>query len=133
MALRVVVPMTLIGVTLMLAGCATPQQRAQHRENLLAAAGFVQHPANTPQRQKSLQTLPPDRVVRTVHGDRVAYMFADPLVCDCLYVGDQTAWGNYQRELLQLHIANEQETAAQLNADAEFDWDWGPWGPGPWW
>ena len=118
---------------LSLAGCATPAQQAQSRENLLAAAGFVQHPADTAARQTSLQTLPPDRVVRTVHDDRVAYVFADPLVCDCLYVGDQRAWGNYQREMLQLHIADEQEMAAQMNETAAMNWNWGPWGPGPWW
>lgn len=123
----------LAGVGLLLTGCATPAQRAEDQENLLAAAGFTQLPANTPERRNSLNALPPDRVVRTVHGDRVAYVFADPLVCDCLYVGDQRAWGNYQRELLQLHVAEEQEMAAQMNESAAMNWNWGPWGPGWWW
>lgn len=123
----------LAGLGLLLAGCATPAQRAESQENLLSAAGFGQRPANTPQRQASLNTLPPDRVVRVVHGDRVNYVFADPLVCNCLYVGDQAAWGRYQQELLQLHVANEQEMAAQMNENAAMNWGWGPWGPGPWW
>jgi hypothetical protein len=123
-AMRVIFPITLIGATLALTGCATPQQRAEHRENLLAAAGFVQYPADTPQRQESLRTLPRDRVVRTVHGDRVVYVLADPLVCNCLYIGNQQAWGNFQRERLQLQIANEEEIAGEF--------DMGPWGPG-WW
>ncbi|HUN43964.1 MAG TPA: hypothetical protein VMU81_27040 [Acetobacteraceae bacterium] len=125
MAMRVILPMTLIGAALALTGCATPQQQAQHRENMLAAAGFVQHPADTPQRQQSLRTLPPDKVVRTVHGNQVVYVLADPTMCDCLYIGNQQNWGNYQREMLQLHIANEEEIAAE-------NWDLGPWGPG-WW
>jgi hypothetical protein len=122
----------LAGAGLLLSGCATPQEQVQSQENLLSAAGFMQRPANTPVRQNSLNTLPPDRVVRTVHGDRVVYVFADPLVCDCLYVGDQPAWGRYQQELLRLHVANEQEMAAQMNENAAMDWNWGPWGP-RWW
>ena len=125
MAMRFVVPMTLIGATLMLASCASPQQQVEHRENLLAAAGFVQHEADTPERQESLHTLPPDRIVRTVHGTNVVYVLADPMICSCLYIGNQQAWANFQRERLQLHIANEEELASE-------NWDMGPWGPG-WW
>lgn len=120
------------GVGLLVSGCTTPQQRAEHRENLLAAAGFVQRPANTPERQNSLKMLPPDRVVRTVRGDKVVYLFADPLICNCLYIGSQQNWDTYRRELLQLHVANEEEMAAQMNEDAALNWGWGPWGPG-WW
>lgn len=125
MAMRSVVAMMLIGVTLALAGCESPQQRVEHREDLLAAAGFVQHPADTPLRQTSLHTLPPDRIVRTTHGTNVVYVLADPMICNCLYVGNQQAWDNFQRERLQLHIANEEEIASE-------NWDMGPWGPG-WW
>jgi hypothetical protein len=113
-----------------LAGCATPAEQAQDRESLLAAAGFTQLPANTPQRQAELSRLPPNRIMRTIHGDRVAYVYGDPLVCNCLYVGTQANWQNYQNELLQLRIANEQEMAAQMNENAAMSWDWGPWGPG---
>jgi uncharacterized lipoprotein YmbA len=124
-AMRIVIPMTLIGATLMLAGCASPQQRVEHRENLLAAAGFVRHEADTPERQESLHTLPPDQIVRTVHGTNVVYILADPMICNCLYVGNQQAWANFQRERLRLHIANEEEIASE-------NWDMGPWGPS-WW
>jgi hypothetical protein len=120
--MRIVFPMTLIGVVLVLTGCATPQQQVKHRENLLAAAGFVQHPANTPQRQASLQMLPRDRVMREVHGAQVMYVLADPLVCNCLYIGDQRAWGNYQRERLRLQISSEEAMASE-------DWEGGAWGP----
>jgi hypothetical protein len=118
---------------LALTGCATPAQQAQDQENLLAAAGFTQHPANTPDRRQSMADLPPNQVVRTVHGDKVVYMYADPIVCDCLYIGDQHAWGKYQRMRVQLQISNQQLAAAQMNQQAAMNWNWGPWGPGWWW
>jgi hypothetical protein len=120
----------LIGVTLLLGGCVSPQQQAENTENLLAAAGFTARPANTPERAAMLRNLPPARVVQRARGDRFVYMFADPLVCSCLYIGDQAAYGRYRQELLQRQIANEAMMSAQMNEDAA--WNWGGWGPG-WW
>lgn len=124
-------PLALLTAATLLAGCAAiMQQRVENHEDLLAAAGFTARPANTPQRQLALQTLPADRMVRHQRGDRFVYLYADPVVCDCLYIGDQTAYGRYQQELLQRRIAQENIEAAQLNENAA--WDWSFWGPG-WW
>jgi hypothetical protein len=113
------------------AACASPQQIVTQKEDNLAAAGFVAQPANTPQRQTMLTRLPPHHFVRRVHGDSVSYVYADPLVCDCLYVGTQEAYGRYQAYLQQKRLADEQETTAQLYSDSAWDWGaWGPWGPG---
>ena len=111
---------------LLIAACATPQQRAENRENLLTAAGFTAQPANTPERVASLRALPANKVVQRTHGGAVHYVYADPLVCGCLYVGDQAAYGRYQQEVFQRHLANEQAMTAQMNQTA---WDDGPWGP----
>ncbi|MGB6090464.1 MAG: hypothetical protein WBG26_13265, partial [Candidatus Binataceae bacterium] len=54
-------------LALLLGGCAalsqsekpTPQQQSQQLEPMLAAAGFAMLPADTPQRQEQLSTLPP--------------------------------------------------------------------------
>ena len=110
---------------LALAACATPQQRAENRENLLAAAGFTAVPANTPARVASLRALPPNKVVQRTSGNSVRYVYADPLVCACLYVGDQAAYGRYRQEVFQRQLANEQAMTAQMN---QMDWDEGPWG-----
>jgi len=122
--------LALVAACALLSACATPQQIVQNREDLLAAAGFTIRPANTPQRQDLLRTLPPNRFVQRVRGDRVIYLYADPLVCACLYIGDQAAYGRYRQEVFQRRIANDQLLAAQMNQNAA--WEWGPWGPG-WW
>ena len=123
-------PRTLLSALalLVLAGCMSQQQRVADKEDSLAAAGFVQRPANTPERQAMLNRLPPHKFVRHVHGDNITYVYADPLVCDCLYVGSQQAYGQYQQALQQKSIADEQELTAQEYADPA--WTWGPWGYG---
>lgn len=107
--------------------CATPQQRAESRENLpAAAAGFTVQPASTPQGIASLRSLPPNRLVQRTRGDTVRYTYADPLVSACLCVGDQAAYGCYCQEMFQRRLADEQAMTAQMNQTA---WDDGPWGP----
>lgn len=110
--------------------CVSKQERVESKEDLLAAAGFIVRPANTPERQASLRSLPPNRFVQRAHGDRVAYVYADPLVCNCLYVGDQGAYGRYRQEVFQRNLADERQITAQTFAD---DWGWGPWGMGVGW
>lgn len=104
-----------------MSACAQVQQK----EDLLAAAGFTLVPANTPQRQASLSTLPPHKFVRQLRNNVVIYTYADPTICDCLYVGNQAAYDRYRQDVFAQNIANEQEMTAQMNS-----MDWGPWGPG---
>lgn len=115
-----------LAACLLVSACATPQQRAVNREDLLAAAGFTVQPANTPERVASLHSLPANRVVQRIRGQAVRYVYADPLVCACLYVGDQAAFGRYRQDVFQRRLADDQAMTAQMNENA---WDEGPWGP----
>ena len=105
------------------AACTT--QAVQNKEDMLAAAGFTQVPANTPQRQASLATLPPHKFVRQVRANNVLYTYADPTICNCLYVGNQAAYGRYRENVFLRHLANEQQMTAEMN---QMNWD--AWGPG---
>lgn len=113
-------------VTLALcAGASACAMQVQNKEDMLAAAGFTLVPANTPQRQASLSQLPPHKFAHQVRNNRVVFVYADPTICDCLYVGDQAAYDRYRANVFQKNIANEQEMTAQM-----YQMDWGPWGPG---
>lgn len=105
-----------------LAGCANP---VQTKEDMLAAAGFTLVPANTPQRQASLSSLPPHKFVHQARGNKVLFTYADPTICDCLYVGDQAAYDRYRANVFQKQLADEQAFTAQVN-----EMNWGAWGPG---
>jgi hypothetical protein len=111
-------------------GCQSQSSLVSEREDNLAAAGFVVRPANTPERQEMLHRLPPHQFVQRVNGDIVHYVYADPLVCGCLYVGTQQAYNQFKLHQQQQHLADEQLMTAQTYADPAWQWDaWGPWGP----
>jgi hypothetical protein len=113
-----------------LAACESQQQRVVDREDKLAAAGFIIKPANTPERQQMLTRLPANQFVMRQNGDTIHFVYADPLVCGCLYVGTQQAYDQYKANQLQQHLADEQSMTAQTYSDAAWNWNsWGPWGP----
>ena len=82
--------------------------------------------ADTPEKLANLGTLTPRRtLIPQERDDRLYYVYADPDLCKCLYVGTST---QYERAL-QKGFANDQSIAVgqELNALA---WDlWVPW---PW-
>ena len=84
----------LLACAIALSGCATI---VSHQEDELAAAGFTAQPADTPERQAMLTSLPSQQFVRGLHGPWITYTYADPLVCHCLYVGSADAYSHYRR------------------------------------
>jgi hypothetical protein len=114
--------------TLTAAACQSPQQKIGQQEDMLVAAGFKFVPVNTPARQASFKQLPPNKFARETRDGRTFYVYPDPMVCGCLYVGDQRAYGTYNFNLLQKNMADQQQAAADALMAT---WDWGPWGGYP--
>ena len=120
-----------IGAALLLGACTNPAAVIGQHEDMLAAAGFKLRPADTPDRIASLKGLPPHKFVSSIRNGAVTYMYADPTICGCLYVGDQAAYGRYQKMVFDKKIADERQMAAQLDENAALNWSLGPWGPWP--
>jgi hypothetical protein len=122
-----------------ISACQQMQQSdiVQHEDNL-SAAGFIVRLANTAERQAMLHRLPPNRFVQRVSGGVTLYVYADPVACSCLYVGNQQAFQQYISNR-QSDLYGQEKIAAQTYYDAAWNWDaWGPWGPlgpiyGPGW
>jgi hypothetical protein len=121
--------LTMLAMSGLVVGCASRADRAADKEDLLAAAGFSFVPATSPARVQRMNSLTPNHFYRKIEGDKVVYLYSDPLICACLYIGDQAAYGRYRQEVLQRQIAREEQFAAETYGDT---WDWGVWGPG-WW
>ncbi len=122
---------TLAGLAVILAGCSTLRtSRYENTEQLLSAAGFHMKLANTPARQAKLKTLMQYTIVPHDHHGKIFYVYADA-ANNRLFIGDQKAYQRYQALAVEKQIAQDQVTAAALNADATMDWDM--WGPDPWW
>jgi hypothetical protein len=135
MTMKMFATLAVVSVTgLALAACETTAERVGAKEDTLAAAGFTMLPANTTERQNELHQLPPNKFVPKTAGDTTQYVYADPVVCNCLYIGDQKAYGAYRQDVLTKNIVDEQQMTAMTYQDG-WDWggwDWGPWGGG-WW
>ena len=116
-------------LTVGLSACAP---MVQSSENNLAAAGFRVVPADNPKRIAALKSMPPHKLTMQIRNNTAVWVYADPTMCNCLYVGDQIAYDTYRRLLLQKQMADEVETAALANvgnANA-YPFQWDAWGPG---
>ncbi|KRE16825.1 hypothetical protein ASE63_13920 [Bosea sp. Root381] len=76
-----------IALNLVLAACQSTPQAVQQKEDLLSAAGFTPQPANTPQRIAAMKKLPPNKFVQQTKNSQIVYVYADPVVCQCVYFG----------------------------------------------
>ena len=121
-------PMGLL-LGLLLAACqSAPPDFGAYGDNL-AAAGFLMKPADTPERQAMLARLPQHVFLIRQQGGVVHYVYADQLVCDCLYVGTQQAYNQYRANQVAGNLASERQLAALSYDDAAWSWNaWGPWG-----
>jgi hypothetical protein len=72
------------------------------RDRLLEQSGFFMRPADTPRKVERMKLLPPLRfVARTTPRGRY-YLFADPKLCVCVFVGNQQAMDNFQSQLIKV-------------------------------
>ena len=113
-----------VGVLLALAiGCTTTKER----ESMLSAAGLKMVPANTPEREAHLKSLPADKITPVQRQGTTYYTFPDPKN-NVLYVGQEAQYQKYRQLRYQKQLADEQLETAQMNENA---WGaWGAWGPG---
>jgi hypothetical protein len=54
-------------------------------------------PADTPEREEDLRSLPPHRIVSRTKDGRVVYTYADPDNCYCVYTGGDEEYSEYKR------------------------------------
>lgn len=118
-----------LAVSACLVGCAAMQRsEARSTEDLLAAAGFRQFPADTPERISALKTMKPRTITTVNKNGKVYWVYPDPTNCNCLYAGAEPEYQAYKRLALQKQIADENLAAAEAEQDAAMGWGmWGPW------
>ena len=106
----------------LLASCApTSPPVIASQENTLVAAGFRVVQADTPARQNALYKLP-NRVVRQAGSTTATYLYGDPVVCHCLYVGDRPAYLRYQASVRAANRAAAQMDESEVSpVDFEFN------------
>jgi uncharacterized membrane protein YgcG len=106
------------------ASAAVSAHTISRTEQMLAAAGFQAVPANTPERQTDLATLPAGRVTAQEHGNGYTYVLADPHGCACLYMGDAADYQAYQQLALRQNGGHP-----HVYVGGAYPLDWNLWGP----
>ncbi len=114
-------------VALMVATAGCESVAAGDMENMLAAAGFSKRVAQTPEQMEKLADLPQRELFRSLHDERVYFIYADATYCRCMYVGDEAAHQRYEELALERRIARKrvlQEDFSGMRLGV-----WGPWDP----
>ena len=121
---------TLLAVGLLSAlaiGCSTTQ-----KADTLTQAGFQRTPANTPDKQAYLKSLPAGQFTPVQRDGLVFYTYPDPNH-NVLYVGQQAEYDEYQRLTIEnamttapasAALARGPYTAAEIN---QLNAGWGVW------
>jgi len=112
-----------------LAGCASIG--AEQTESLLSAATFNMKLADTPTKLAKLKALPQNKVTPITRNGKLYYIYADAAGCQCIYIGNQAAYQQYQQLRIAQNIAADQAAAAEMNQESMMDWEtFGPYQPG---
>jgi hypothetical protein len=117
---------TSFAVLALCVACQSPSQTVVDREETMSASGFKRVPATTPQQQLALKQLPAHKFSRQTRNGHIAYVYADPTVCVCLFVGNQNAYTAYKNTMRERKLIDER--ALEANDIAMGDDYWGPWG-----
>jgi hypothetical protein len=104
-----------VGAALLATACANNSGAISDKEDILASAGFVPKKANTAARMASLKALPPHRFVTRTGTVGTRYLYADPTVCGCIYVGDLNAYDRYRQQMAARQTASDEQVRAILS------------------
>jgi hypothetical protein len=98
----------------------TPEQQAEEVEPMLSAAGFRILPADTPERQKQLESLVPLQVNYYVgKTGNLHYYMADPDYCKCMYIGSEQDYQQYEKLKLNQQYESKEGEISRQNLEAQ--------------
>jgi hypothetical protein len=106
----------LAGAALLAAACADAGTAVSAKDDMLAGAGFVPKKADSPSRIATLKALPPHQFVQRTNNGRTTYLYGDPTLCGCIYVGDQNAYDRYRQQMAARQTATDAQIRAVLSS-----------------
>ena len=109
---RLALPM---GAALVAGACANTGGAISQKEDMLLSAGFVSKKIDATAQMANLKSLPPHQFVAKNRNGRTRYLYADPTVCGCIYVGDQNAYDQYRQQMAARRTATDDQIRAILS------------------
>ena len=73
-------------------------------ENMLLDAGFVKNPIDTPEKMERAQAEVQRKVIPYQDVEQIYYIYVDVDLCQCLYVGNESAFRRFEESMYQKDI-----------------------------
>jgi hypothetical protein len=70
--------------------------KSRNIEGLLQEAGFVRNAADTPEKMERIRSEVQRKVIPVQEEGQIYYLYADAEFCQCLYVGDDSAFNRFE-------------------------------------
>lgn len=119
----------LVGLASILAmpACSWFHGRVVLGEELLGASGFRPYYPLDGTEQANLKRMPQRQLLIDRQAAKPTYLYADDLLCDCLFMGDQAAYDKLRQLGRTQENADEAFRAAELweAQSLRYDGDWG--------
>jgi len=132
-AMRLFTPLLAIPLlALGLLACAPPTPAGygpSAKEDRLAAAGFKKRSIKTEAQLTDFRNYPAHMIRPTTYKGKKVYVYADPTICGCLYMGGTTAYNTYIRSATALNMQREYKSENTDSGYLPGPWmlDGGPW------
>jgi hypothetical protein len=123
----------LLAVPILAAGllaCApNPSQPDINKEDRLAAAGFKKRSIKTEAQLADFRSIPAHMIRPASYKGRNVYVYADPTICGCLYMGSTTAYNTYISGAMGRSMREEYKSETQVSGyvPSPMMLDGGPW------
>jgi hypothetical protein len=89
------IPLLALGLLACIPDAPTAGQMTGNKEDRLAAAGFKKRSIKTEAQLSDFREIPPHMIRRSSYKGKTVYVYADPSICGCLYMGGTTAYNTY--------------------------------------
>ena len=120
------IPLMALGL---LACTPTPGHESINKEDMLSAAGFKKRSIKTEAQLADFRSMPAHMIRPTSYKGKTVYVYADPTICGCLYMGSTTAYNTYIRGAMARSMQQEykSETMYSGYSPTPAMLDGGPW------
>jgi hypothetical protein len=130
--MRLFTPLLAIPVlALGLLACAAPNpgQGEINKEDKLAQAGFKKRSIKTETQLADFRNIPAHMIRPASYKGKAVYVYADPTICGCLYMGSTTAYNTYIRGAMARSMRAEYKSETTDSGYSPTPWmlDGGPW------
>jgi hypothetical protein len=119
----------LLGASLLVALEPPSKPFLEKNSFLLSSAGFRVKLANDPAGLKAMRALPAHRFVIHRNGGNVRYLYAEPNLCVCIFIGTAANYQDY-RDILGQGLPQADDVAPDYKTQASallygdiYDWD----------